>query len=235
MTKKDVISYFKKGKTVQLCAMILILAAFLIETVANDTFRNNLYANKTLFTMSLFFWLLLIVCFVCILIDFVKLNRFDAMEEKYEIMEYMEQSKGMLNRFSCDNLFQSDEMVQKVLAKVGCAMIEIDNLIAINKEKGRDAGDHAIEEFCRILEEIGNDYGITVRNGGNEFLIVISDCTPELMQKCLEELDNSVALYNEAIGPDPLSIHSTYVLNDEKHFDRFSEILTLAYKQLHTA
>ena len=138
----------------------------------------------------------------------------------------------MLNRFSCDTLFNTEE-VQAVLSKVGCAMLEISNLPAINAQYGRDAGDIAINEFCEMLENIGDDYGIVVRNGGNEFLIVIADCTADLMKQCLDELSNSVDLYNETSGNTAMDIRSTYVLNEKENFTRFSEVITLAYHQLH--
>ncbi len=234
MGKKEIILYFKKGKVVQLSLVIIVAVSFFVILMTNSTLRTNIYTNSNLLILCSFVWILVILYLIGILFDFYRLNRFSAAEDQSELKRYMEESSGMLNRFSCDNLFRSEE-INEVLSKVGCAMIEIANLTDINSEKGRDAGDVAIQDFCNILEEVGNDYGIVVRNGGNEFLIVIADCNTALMDKCLEEMDNSVALYNEAEGPNPLHLNVTYVLNSEKKFSRFSEILTLAYRQLHQA
>ena len=233
MGKKEIISYFKKGKIVQLVVVILIAVVFFLTLLCNSTLRSNIYSNNSLFTLCAFVWFLLILGFISIFIDFYRLNRFSSAEDKSELSRYMEASSGMLNRFSCDTLFNSEE-VTAVLSKVGCAMLEISNLKQINEEKGRDAGDIAIKDFCDMLESVGNDFGIVVRNGGNEFLIVIADCTTSLMNTCLEQLNNSVALYNETECGNELEIRSTYVLNSEKSFTRFSEVLTLAYKQLHS-
>lgn len=233
MGKNEIVSYFKKGKLVQLIVVIGMAIAFLLMLLCNSSLRANIYSNNSLFILCAFIWALLIISFVCIFLDFYRLNRFSSAEDKSELSRYMEASSGMLNRFSCDSLFNSDE-VKEVLSKVGCAMLEIRNLKKINEEKGRDAGDIAIKDFCDMLESVGNDFGIVVRNGGNEFLIVIADCTSSLMNTCLEQLNNSVALYNETECGNELDINSTFVLNSEKNFTRFSEVLTLAYKQLHS-
>ena len=232
MENKDIISYFKKGKSVQLILVVILAVCFCITLLFDSALRNSIFSNRSSLTLCVFIWLLLILYVVGIFFDFHKLNSYHSEEDKHEKKKFMEESNGMLNRFSCDTLFKSDE-VTEVLDKVGCSMLEILNLREINEKFGRDAGDKAIDDFCSMLEEIGNDFGIVVRNGGNEFLIVIADCTPDVMKECLQQLDNRIALYNEKEGPNPLSLHSTFVLNSETHFERFSEILTQAYKQLH--
>jgi len=232
MEKRQIISFFKRGKIFQLIAVIVIAVAFFITLVCNSTLRENIYTNSSLKILCIFIWLLLIVYLVGIFFDFYKLKSFSTLEDKNEMQRYIQESSGMLNRFSCDNLFNSEE-VKEVLSKVGCAMLEISNLPAINNEFGRDAGDIAINEFCEMLENVGNDYGIVVRNGGNEFLIVIANCTAELMERCLGELNNSIDVYNETSGNSALDIRSSYVLNADNNFTRFSEVITLAYHQLH--
>lgn len=217
----------------QLIVCIIIAVVFFIVLISTPDLRNNIYADKSLLLLCGFIWALLIAYLIGIFFDFYRLSSFDRAEEYSELQRYMEQSGGMLNRFSCDALLNSEE-VSQILSTVGCAMLEIKNLPAINASEGRDAGDQAIKDFCEMLESVGNDYGIVVRNGGNEFLIVVADCTAELMDQCLDLLDNSVSVYNEAESAVALDIHQTYVLNSDHHFDRFSEVITLAYKQLHS-
>ena len=166
MEKKQIISFFKKGKIFQLIAVIAIAIAFFVVLLSNTALRENIYTNSSLKILCIFVWLLLLLYLAGILFDFYKLKNFSTVEDKNEMQSYIQESSGMLNRFSCDNLFNSEE-VQEVLSKVGCAMLEISNLPAINKEFGRDAGDVAINQFCEMLESVGNDYGIVVRNGGN--------------------------------------------------------------------
>lgn len=234
MENKEIISYFKKGKFIQLVIVIALAVCFFLTLLSNAQLRDNIYSNGSLMMLCAFVWILIILYLIGIFFDFYKLNSFNNEEDRHELKKFMEESNGILNRFSCDTLFKSDE-VKEVLDTVGCSMLEIRNLKDINEKFGRDAGDKAIDDFIAMLEEIGNDYGIVVRNGGNEYLIVIADCTDELIHQCLQQLENRIALYNEKEGPNPLDIHYTCVLNSEQHFERFSEIMTLAYKQLHTA
>ena len=232
MGTKEIISYFKKGKMVQLAIVIVMALCFIIALVVNSDLRMQLFANKNMLMLCAFIWILLLIALVNIFLDFYKLNSFNSVADQNEIKRFMRESGGMLNRFSADNLFKSEE-VEEVLEKVGCSMIEIANLKETNEKAGRDAGDKMIDDFCEMLENVGNDYGIVVRNGGNEFLIVIADCTEELMRQCLTELDNSIAVYNQEESPNPIELHTTYVLNSDEHLSRFSEVLTKAYHQLH--
>ncbi|MBR1441541.1 MAG: diguanylate cyclase [Lachnospiraceae bacterium] len=232
MGTKEIISYFKRGKMIQLAIVIVIAVSFVVILATNADLRTVLFTNKSVSLLCVFIWLLLLIALINIFLDFYKLNSFNSVADQNEIKNFMQQSGGMLNRFSADNLFKSDE-VEQVLEKVGCSMIEIANLKETNQKAGRDAGDKMIDDFCEMLENVGNDYGIVVRNGGNEFLIVIADCTEEIMRQCLTELTNSIAVYNQEESPNPIEIHTTYVLNSDEHLTRFSEVLTKAYHQLH--
>lgn len=229
---KSIISYLRRTKLIQLIIVVIEVIAFFAILSINTTLRKNLYTNTNLLLLCAAAWVFLLLQVVFIFIDFFQLNHFNNIEDEQQFKHFMEESKGMLNRFSMDTMFKSEEVAQ-VLENVGCSMIEISNLREANEQYGRDAGDRMIDDFCQMLESVGNDYGIVVRNGGNEFLIVIADCTTELMEKCLEELDNSLAVYNQEESPYPITINSTYVLNSEHNFQRFSEVLTLAYRQLH--
>ncbi|MCR5715984.1 MAG: diguanylate cyclase [Lachnospiraceae bacterium] len=229
MLSKDIIGYFTKSKKIQLSIVIIIAVVFFLVLITNSDLRNNIYTNSTLLFLCAFVWILLLLALISIFYDLYRLNAFN--NATYSGL--MDISDGMLNRFSADKMFQSDEL-QTALETVGCAMIEISNLVEINEKYGRDAGDKALDLFCENLESVARDYGISVRNGGNEFLIVIAECTKETMEKCLEVLDNTITLENQTGDMAcPLYLNTAYVLNSEEHFGRFSEVITKAYHDLH--
>ncbi len=230
MLSKDIISYFTKSKKTQLTVVIVIAIIFFLVLITNSDLRNNIYTNSNLLFLCAFIWILLILSLIAIFYDLYRLNSFN----NASYSDLLDVSNGMLNRFSADKMFQSDEL-QTALENVGCAMIEISNLMEINEKYGRDEGDKALDVFCENLESVARDYGISVRNGGNEFLIVIADCTKEIMEKCLETLDNTITLENQTGDiSSPIYLNTSYVLNSEDHFTRFSEVITKAYRDLHS-
>ena len=61
---------------------------------------------------------------------------------------------------------------------------------------GRQTGDAMIQSFCSILEKVGDSFGIVGRNGGNEFMCVINQCTDETISQFADSINAEVEAYN---------------------------------------
>jgi diguanylate cyclase (GGDEF)-like protein len=181
---------------------------------------------------NFFLILLILVNAIFIYVDFtVYLN---AIKESDDIKKtaYMDELTGMPNRYSCDVLFSKYSSEQS-MQKVGCALIVIDNLMDINEQFGREAGNQVLIDFSQILEEIGEEFGFVGRNGGNEFLLVIEKCAKEQMEDFFAQLNARLKRYNVLTLNNPIAIRYGYTLNDELHFTNFSEIITEVYSKVH--
>lgn len=232
MTKKEIISFIKKGILLRLSSVIFVDTCFLITLIGNSDIRNGVLHDSSMMLLCAFIFLFIIITLLFAFIDFKRLQNFIRTDDQNLIIRYMNEAEGILNRFNCDSLFRSDEM-HAVLPNIGCSMIEIKDLKRINEVSGREAGDLIIEAFCKILERIGNEYGVVVRNGGNEFLIIIADCTVQLMEECLEKLNASISSYNDSTESTTIEISQAYVLNSNYGKTSFPELLTVVYKKLH--
>lgn len=232
MNKKEILSYFKKGKLIQLILVILLAILYFILLITHDDLRYNIYSNKNIFILCGFVWFLLLFILINLFFDFYKLNYFNHEENNFQLKKLLDESNQILNRFSAESIFKSDEITQ-ILPHVGCFMIEISNLKEINQSYDRQEGDTLIQTFTKILETVGNQFGIAIRNGGNEYLIIIAECTPSIIDQCLEHLQNEIVSYNRHAGSFQLHIKYITVLNSEKNFSSFSELLSFASQQLH--
>ena len=98
---------------------------------------------------------------------------------------------GLLNRRSLENRvreLQSDGIPFAV------AYGDLDHFKALNDTHGHEAGDHALRLFSRIMRDAVRPADLVSRYGGEEFVIVLPDCTTDTATIVLERLQERLAL-----------------------------------------
>ena len=171
-----------------------------------------------------------VLSIVFLLYDLKQLKRFSGFSKQWEQMAYIDKS-GIHNRYSLDLLFQSYSTPES-LENVGCCLFTIKNLEEINKKAGREAGDAVIKDFCNILDESGAKYGFVGRNGGNEFIIVLENCTKATMSLIYAAMDKRLHFYNERHPDLPIKINRAFPLNSKENCSSFFGLLTATYAKL---
>lgn len=82
--------------------------------------------------------------------------------------------------------------IKKERATVCVAIIDVNNLKAVNDTYGHDAGDAVIREVAdRLMSRFSKRLkvgSLVARLGGDEFLVVSSDCNPEVVGEDIEAL-----------------------------------------------
>lgn len=170
--------------------------------------------------------------FVCIIVDFRQLKKSLSDNDDLNRLAYLDTLTGIPNRISCDIMFQHYENAESsVILNLGSSLISITNLSLINEALGREKGNFLIQDFAMLFDRVGSKYGFVGRNGGNEFLIVIEDCTKEKMQHFLEDLSNEVKDYNEKSNHMPVTYKSNSVYNSELNKTVFADIIAQLYKE----
>ena len=112
---------------------------------------------------------------------------------------------------------------------MGCALIVIDNLDAINRDYGRSSGNIALKEFSSVVERISAYYGFVGRNNGNEFLVVIENCSTDKMDRFARELQKEIDQYNRTSGGYEIVIKTATVLNESLGLKDFRELVARLY------
>jgi diguanylate cyclase (GGDEF)-like protein len=66
--------------------------------------------------------------------------------------------------------------------------LDLNNFKEINDTYGHPAGDHVLQEFASRLNKVIRGSDLAVRLGGDEFLVVLPECTLEQLKLVLERL-----------------------------------------------
>lgn len=224
--------HFKITKIVQAGIIIATLVIFIFLLLLNSDFRMSLFRSPLAILSTMLLWSFFLANVIFIILDFRVFYKTLQVSDEIQHAAYLDDLTGMPNRFSCDLVFQMYAEPEKI-QHVGCALIEIDNLITTNEQLGRETGNQILIDFSNILEEIGSDYGFVGRNGGNEFLLVVENGNKQSMENFFNEVHTRLKRYNALELNNPIKIYYKYVLNDELHANRFSDIITEVYKLVH--
>jgi two-component system cell cycle response regulator len=76
---------------------------------------------------------------------------------------------------------------------VGVLMVDIDNFKLINDEYGHGAGDEVLRLMADRLMHSVRTFDMVARLGGEEFLVVLADATPEIVAGVAERLRGATA------------------------------------------
>lgn len=232
MQEQKFVKTFRTAKIIQLCLLFGLELTFFLILTCNASLSRQIYSNKTLFTLCAITWILMIFSFFCLLFDFFKLRSFTVESHALKQATYLDSLTGIPNRHSLDVLFQTYTTPES-LAGTGCAMFTISNLKDINEANGHATGDRMLKDFCTILEEIGDSFGFVGRNGGNEFVAVINDCSHETMEHLFTILENRISLYNKEHTGTPILLDFAYTLYEEEPVQAFTQLLTATYNRLY--
>lgn len=144
-------------------------------------------------TFVLRFPLLYIVSFVLSLYlgITIKKNQYAVIEreEKLKYIKDFDKMTGVYNRSKFEEILKSD---LKNHETIGVGFFDVNNLKTINDNYGHIKGDFLISQVARALEECSDIPHKTFRYGGDEFIIILPNCTEK-------DCDNFIASFNEKI------------------------------------
>lgn len=224
------ISSFRKKKILQLSLFIILEFFFLLFLVLYFINTGEALRGPMPIIMACILACFFVLSIVFLLLDLKHLKRISGFSKQWEQMAYIDKS-GIHNRYSLDLLFQSYSTPES-LENVGCCLFTIKNLEEINQKAGREAGDEVIKDFCNILDESGAKYGFVGRNGGNEFIIVLENCTKATMSLIYAAMDKRLHFYNERHPLLPIKINRAFTLNSKENCSSFFGLLTATYAKL---
>ncbi|HIP11480.1 MAG TPA: GGDEF domain-containing protein, partial [Arcobacter sp.] len=70
----------------------------------------------------------------------------------------------------------------------GLMMVDIDFFKLINDNYGHDVGDIAIKTIANTLLDVVDDNDIVIRFGGEEFIVIITNCDEDKLEKVAQEI-----------------------------------------------
>ncbi len=115
-------------------------------------------------------------------------------------------------------------------------LFDVDQFKQINDGYGHDVGDYVLTKVAREIEKHTRDKDLVVRYGGDEFLVVMPNCTPENAQRRAEAIRKSIMASPLHIGDHDIQVTLSIGIADQVSTDvdtDFSEMLQAADKAMY--
>ncbi len=115
-------------------------------------------------------------------------------------------------------------------------MIDLDYFKKVNDDYGHAAGDAVLEQAALLLRNSMRSYCSIGRYGGEEFVALLPDTTPEQAEIIAGRLNRVVAEHSFAFEDQSIRITTSIgVITTENHEDGISELLSKADSNLYKA
>jgi diguanylate cyclase (GGDEF)-like protein len=112
-----------------------------------------------------------------------------ARAEAYYELSILDPLTGLYNRrFSQERLESEIARANRHGTPLAVIVFDLDKFKKINDCYGHAAGDLALQEFARHLNKAIRGSDFAVRNGGDEFMVVLPECPPEKVQTVLSRV-----------------------------------------------
>lgn len=153
------------------------------------------------------------------------LTTLNAKAEMFERLSILDPLTELFNRrFAYEQLPRELARASRQGTPLVVIAIDLDNFKEINDVYGHDAGDAALKAFARHLKRAIRSSDLPVRMGGDEFLIVLPDCTSEQMEGPFHRISGCTMEY----GGHRMEINFSYGVAVHKKGESFTQLLQRA-------
>jgi diguanylate cyclase (GGDEF)-like protein/putative nucleotidyltransferase with HDIG domain len=103
---------------------------------------------------------------------------------------------GLANRRSLDRQVETGlAHAARAKTSVGVVVLDMDRLKEINDTYGHEAGDRALRAIGSVLRSTVRQHDLCARFAGDEFVVVLWDCSPGHEARRVHEIQNAIAAY----------------------------------------
>jgi diguanylate cyclase (GGDEF)-like protein len=165
-------------------------------------------------------------------------NQLLRKEEELNFQAWHDSLTSLWNRGAIMGFLDSElARVHRTGCSVGVLMVDIDHFKKVNDVHGHPTGDAVLREVAQRLASCTRAYDWVGRYGGEEFMVVLSNCDPEAIATCAERLRATVAA-----GPVfahgcelPITVSVGAALYSRELAERGADALALADAALYRA
>lgn len=117
--------------------------------------------------------------------------------DKLHILSSTDMLTGVMNRNEMNNYV--DSLAKSASGKsVGILFVDLNGLKAINDNDGHNAGDKLLKDAANAMRDVFAVHEI-FRAGGDEFVVVLTDVTPDELEQKVERLKSASANYENVV------------------------------------
>jgi diguanylate cyclase (GGDEF)-like protein len=218
--------------------VILLLTCAVISLTLPALLAGDETIFKIKYTQAVFALIALIVLFniytICqeVLIKRLRRQLLEKQDHSYILrnLAMIDPLTGLYNRrFAEQRLAAEVSRSERRGHPLTVIALDLNNFKQINDTYGHPAGDQVLQEFASRLNKVIRGADLAVRLGGDEFLVLLPECTEEQLQLVLERLGSlEVDWQGEKI---PVTFSAGW--KDYKIGDRPEELLAVADEALY--
>lgn len=117
----------------------------------------------------------------------------ELLEQALLVQSSIDYLTGVLNRRGFESNAQKYfSLASRISMPVSLLMMDIDNFNKINRRFGHAAGDLFLKEFASTVSRILRCYDLVCRYGGEEFIVLLPNTTPETGRQIAERIRSYV-------------------------------------------
>jgi diguanylate cyclase (GGDEF)-like protein len=138
-------------------------------------------------------------------------------EEQLRYLGWHDQLTGMYNRTYFER--EIERFQHGEYSRLGLVMCDVDGLKSVNDSQGHAAGDRLLRSAAELITAAAQGNQIAARVGGDEFAILLPDCTLDEPQQIQRRLTELLDAHNQAAlaGSEPkLSISLGWAISDDR-------------------
>lgn len=147
-------------------------------------------------------------------IELFKALRYAAQNRILQKKVYLDEATGLPNKNKCEEILNDETVLDEKYVTAVC-VFDLNNLRTINNNLGHDKGDEYIRSFAQQMRLAVPEQYFAGRNGGDEFLAVLTDVNHTEVEECLEAICRQTEKYSRLHPAMPISYAAGYALSSD--------------------
>lgn len=139
-----------------------------------------------------------------------EINERKRIEAELRYISYHDELTGLYNRRYFEMKLQ--DLENGGSSSVGLIICDVDGLKFINDTRGHSAGDFLLKKTVEIIKSCLKESDVLARIGGDEFAVLLTDCTRPQVEGLIQRIRNLVESYNRQSKDIPISISVGYAI-----------------------
>jgi diguanylate cyclase (GGDEF)-like protein len=126
------------------------------------------------------------------------------LEQRLENLGYHDDLTGLFNKnYLLKEMYSLNNSIN---VPVGILVCDLDKLKYINDSLGHSTGDSLLKNTGKVLQSLFNSEHVVVRNGGDEFVVIMKNKPYLEVERLYDELQIIIKQYNENNSDMPIEI-----------------------------
>ena len=169
------------------------------------------------------YWILLLLGGIITIFFTEYIRKTQLLLLKYEQESTMDFLTGLNNVRQFDTIWNS--LLHSAAAKsenLSLLIIDIDHFKSVNDTYGHSVGDQVLKELGKVLTDTCRSFDVISRNGGEEFSVILRDCSHRQATTLAERIRKAVSAHQFPISSTE-TIHVTVSIGVATYPDQTSE------------